>query len=82
MDNLVNGLSAMSVNLNINLSELPECPDCPGVRLLPFPDEAKDSKMAMLKAWVCPKCGKGVIIRSGTLSRVFLDPENMPGSRL
>ena len=64
--------TSMVLNLNISLTELPQCPKCKASVLLPFPDESREGKSILLKAWVCanPDCHYGLQMKSGSMETV------------
>ena len=35
--------------------------------MLPFPDETREAKNVLLKAWVCPNCYAGLTMKSGVI---------------
>lgn len=74
MENTINGVTSMVLNLNFNLTELPKCPTCADSRLIPFPDETYKGTSVIVKAWVCPKCGSGIQMKSGELFRFNINP--------
>ena len=59
---------AANVTLNINLTELPQCPECGKGVLLPLPDETKMGNV-LLKGWCCsnPSCWHNVMLKAGEL---------------
>lgn len=59
-------MPAANVTLNINLTELPQCPECEKGVLLPLPDETKMGNV-LLKGWCCSHCYHNVMLKAGEL---------------
>jgi hypothetical protein len=69
-----------SVNININLKELPKCPHCDGGTMMPLSYTDYSCTHVFNYGWMCSKCYKGWMWIKGVLTATTImqptDPED------